>query len=184
MGIRKRKNSLIPRYKYPYVIREVVTGEVTEDNPFDNNTESYSFTKGVIEAGTVQTLSNWELNSLPEGNDSSQLFRIFTNTALYSALEGSSRMSDSIYLPDVFFALEEGTVPSGVGGWFNVVKAQYRNVGIITHCEVIVAKDDYQLNREGLDQYPDTADLDALLTSRNVLLDSSIWESTWTEEDV
>lgn len=176
---RKRKSSLIPRYSFPYTTRSVVREERSEDNPFSNKTESYSFVRGAVEACTIQSLNSWQMNNLPEGIKTSQVFKLFTNTNIFTAIEGTARLSDSIYLPDVYFTLNDSTAPTGIGGWFNVVQVSYYNSGIINHIEAIIAKDDYEDNKDGLSQFPGVVTLNSNITERSVLLDSTNWLTGW-----
>ena len=183
MALRRRKSSLIPRYSFPYCTRRVVVAEVNEDNPFSNVTEELVFTKGVLEAVTIQTLSEWTLKNTFEGDTTKQAFKVYSNTPLYPSLEATGAIPDSVYLPDEYFTLNGYTAPEGIGGWFNVISAHYRNSNIINHCESVIVKDQYAFTEDGLSQYPSVESL-SVITSREDLLNSSVWVSAWLDEEV
>ncbi len=180
----RKKSTLIPRWDYPMTTRNVNVSVATPDDPFANSTTSYTFIRGAALACSIQNMSSWDINNLPEGIKTKQVFRMFSNTPLYSSIEGTDRMSDSIYLPDSFFSLNDTTAPVGVGGWYNVIKPYYRNVGVVVHCECVIFKDDNPLNTDGLSQFPSTVNLDPLIDTKTKLQDSTGWLPTWEGENV
>ena len=183
MARTRKKSTLIPRYDYPMTTRNVNVSTATADDPFANETTSYTFVRGAALACSIQNATPWDINTLPEGIKTSQVFKIFSNTPLYMSIEGTDRMSDSIFLPDSYFTLNDNTAPTSVGGWYNVVKSSFRNVGVVVHCEAIIAKDDNLLNTDGLSQFPDTSTLEPLVDTKSKLQDSTGWLPTWEGEN-
>ena len=178
---RLRKRSLIKRFDLPAVRRSVSTSVVDADNPFSNNTEEIVFTRIVAEASTLQTLSSWEISALPEGNSNSSLFTIFTNTPLFSAIENTSQMADSVYLPDSYFILN-GITSTSVGGWYTVIKSSIRNSDTINHCQCVLSKDFNLVDVNNIAQYPTVVNLDPLINTRDKLYGSD-WQASWLAEN-
>ena len=178
----RKKTTLIPRYDYPMTTRNVNVSTATADDPFANETTSYTFVRGAALACSIQNATPWDINTLPEGIKTSQVFKIFSNTPLYMSIEGTDRMSDSIFLPDSFFEINGLPAPTGIGGWYNVVNSSYRGVGVVTHCEAIIAKDDNLLNTDGLSQFPDTTLLETNTDTKTKLL-SGDWITDWEGEN-
>lgn len=181
---RLRKSSLIKRYDYPYTRRSLVTTTPTPDDPFANSTTSYVFVRGVVEACSVQNASSWDMNSLPEGSRTKQVFKIFTNTMISTAIENTNTLSDSVYLPDSFFNVNGVQMQAGVGGWYNVIKVSFFMNGVIPHVEAFIAKDDYTLNADGISQFPSTTSLDLLVSTNAELKNSILWKGAWIGENV
>lgn len=179
----RKKKSLIPRHDYPITTRNVVVSVATATSPFANSTTSYTFVRGAALACSIQNMSSWDINNLPEGVRTKQMFRLFSNTPLYPSIEGTDRMSDSVYLPDSFFSMGGVDAPVGVGGWFNVINPYYRNVGVISHCECVIFKDDNPLNVDNLSQFPDTTNLAPLIDTKTKLQDVDGWLPTWLGEN-
>ena len=179
----RKKGSLIPRYDYPMTTRTVNVSVATPDNPYANSTVGYTFIRGAASTCSIQNMKSWDINNLPEGVRTKQVFRLFTNTPLYPSIEGTDRMSDSVYLPDSFFSLNDVASPVGIGGWYNVINPYYRTVGVVCHCECVIYKDDNPLNTDGLSQFPDTSTLESLIDTKVKLQDSSIWLPTWLSEN-
>ena len=178
MAIREG-NSLIKRYSYPMCSRELVVSTPTASNPFANNTESYSFTRGLAEVCTIQSPSYNMLQALPEGVDLSRTFVIYTNTFLVPSVEGSARLADAIYIPSCYFS---DNTPSEYGGWHTVSQVKYRSSGIITHTQAILTKDSYLEDEKGLQQYPDTTNLITSIPDK-ATLQSGAWASGWISEN-
>jgi hypothetical protein len=80
---RIRGKTLIKRFSLPYTKRELTIKDDSDDNPWSNSTEAYVFTRGECQACTLQSVSAWSANSLPEGDRTKQMFTLFTNTQLY-----------------------------------------------------------------------------------------------------
>ena len=175
---RIRRKSLIPRYNIPYTTRTLITSAPTPDSPFTNTGTSYEFVRAAAEYCTVQATSGYDINLIPEGERSNEMYTIFTNTPLHTALSNTNSLSSSVYIPEVFFGV------TGAGGWFNTVKSKPRLNNIINHHEIIVAKDYNLTSNEGLGQFPSTTGIDALITSKEDLLNSDIWLPQWLSENI
>ena len=180
---RLRRSSLIPRYSYPMVRRNLVVSSPTPDNPFANSTEEIEFTRMDAKACTIQSMSGWEVSSLPESIRNKEVFTIFTNTALFGSLDDTTNLSDAIYIPASFYELNGVVAPNTNSGWFTVVKTKFRNSGVINHVEAVIVRDTYTETSEGLPQYPDTSLLDPLVDTRTKLLAGS-WITAWENENV
>ena len=179
---RVRRSSLIKRYAMPMTSRKVVVGVVDADNPFSNASTAIEFTRGEAQEVTLQSLSPWEISNLPEGNSNKSLLTVFTNTPLFASTENTDQLSDAIYINNVWFTLN-GIESVGQGGWYACVKTSIRNSGVINHCEAVIAKDFNLLDGDNIPQYPSTAQIDTLITTREDLLDSDVWLSTWISEN-
>jgi hypothetical protein len=174
--MRTRTRSLIKRYPLPITQRSITPTAVDGDNPFSNNTDSYTFTRGVADACTIQTPSGYEISTLPEGNKSKEVYTIFTNTSLHPSVENSNDLSTGVYIPDSFFGV------SGMGGWFTVIKTKPHLNGIIEHFEAMIAKDYNLTSTEGKSQYPDLSTLDPLVGTKEELLEGD-WSTSWLAEN-
>lgn len=178
-----RRSSLIKRYSYPMVRRNLSVSAPTPDNPFSNSTEEIQFTRMSASACTIQSMSSWQVSSLPEGIRNREVFTIFTNTALSGSLDTTTNLPDAIYIPASFYELNGIVAPNTQSGWFTVVQPKFRNSDVINHVEAVIVKDTYTETSEGLPQYPDTTLLDTLVDTRAKLL-SGAWITQWENENV
>lgn len=168
-----RGTSLIKRYNLPLCYR-TTTKAVDPDDPFDNGSLETTFTKVVAERCTVQDPNEEDLMLLPEGVRSRKVRRIFTNTFVPSIPEGSDRSPAIFYIPDEFFTINPA-FPAEIGGFYEVITSRPRLNGVIEHYDVLAVRVD---PTDRADEFPDTTDVDAVITGRASFL-TGAWEAVW-----
>lgn len=172
-----RRKSLIPRFDLPMTTRTIVVGVASQSNPFADATTSYTFVRGAASACTVQATSGYEVSLMSEGDRSEEMYTIFSNTPLHPSISNTKSLADAIYIPAPFWGI------SGSGGWFKVIKCKPRLNGIINHYEIICSRDYNLISTDGFAQYPSITSLDTIITTKDKLLDSTLWLPTWTGEN-
>jgi len=80
-----------------------------------------------IENAGVQPVSGHEMNTMPEGYRDRKMYKVFTTTPVFTAVEGSDNLADKI------------ETVSGV--WCDVVRVQAWSYGIQSHYEAYVAQE-------------------------------------------
>ncbi len=176
MAFLRKANGLIPRFNLPMAKRTITKAVVDADNPFANATTAYVFDKQLAERCSVQQTTAEQIEALPAGVNTDNLYTIYTDTPMFGAIPNTDLLSDAIYLPASIVVSD--SAHESFGGWFLVEQAYHRNSGLINHTELIVSKDLNLLDNEGRDQYPDISTISAGITTKSAVVAGN-WESTW-----
>lgn len=175
-----RRPSVIPRYSVPMTQRYNTTVE-NPDDPFGDNNKGYLFKKLVCKNVTIQPLSSYQMSLLPNGVSSKECYTLFSENVMFSAIDNTNRLSDSIYLPSCLINRNASQVESNeyVGGWFTVVKTKNWFTGVIPHSESVIVRDT-DLMMDGEYQYPQK-EIEALLPNIETIqqLRGNKWWQLW-----
>ena len=170
-------NSLIKRFPLPGVKRELVT----ESGGWDNEVESYTFSKIVVDECTIQRPKPRDLQILPQGLSIDKVFVIYTNTNIHAAIDGTNNLGMSVWIPDEITGVwGDTTNTTGSGGWYTVVSASPHTSEVIEHVKAFLVKDTTITDDKGVVAYPQT-DIDAIATQIDTKdkLRSKSWVTPW-----
>lgn len=84
-----------------------------------------------LENCTVQPASGTELETLPEGYRDAEVFNIFTNTPLRTAIRGTDSKADEVFLGSPYTPKE---------GYFTVIQSKAWQNGVINHYHAVVVR--------------------------------------------
>lgn len=161
MSLLRTTNSLIKRYTFPAVFRQVAPQQINENNWIDSVPMGYNTFQFLVEYCTIQNVRNDDdiLQSLPSGISADQMYTLITNTPLVSPIDGNNGdIGCSIYIPDFWWTPTGSTsmlMFSGQGGWYRVIKANNRFGGLQDHCQALLVKDSTPKDKYGNEKYPD-----------------------------
>lgn len=79
-----------------------------------------------LDACTIQPAQGADLEVLPEGLRDSEVFNVFTNTPLKTAVRGTSQDSDEVFIPAPFTALPDFFTVLKVKVWTNDIVPHYK----------------------------------------------------------
>ncbi|CAM0105731.1 minor head protein [Vibrio phage 5P1c] len=176
---RSFRMSLIELYKLPACNRRTVDNP---DSVWDNDVTGYSFEKIVLENCMVQNIEKENLTVQAKGLSIDNTFTIFTDTPVYQAVDGSTFLGTSVYVPDSYFNIDDNAPAEySLGGWFNVITPHHRRNGILEHSECILVKDTDPININGVDQYPSIAEIEETLKTKGGWKSNS-WVSIWLSQ--
>lgn len=96
------------------------------NRPVDNAVEMFT-----AENCTVQPASGADLLTLPEGYRDAEVFNIFTDTALRTAVRGTDSKADEVYLSEKY---------TPRAGYFTVIQSKAWQNGVIDHYHVVVVR--------------------------------------------
>lgn len=179
----KRRRKLIPRFSLPIYHRKKIESGDT-DSPFDNVVVDTWVC--LCEEGKYCTLQVPNKKSIDidlTGISSQEMFLLFTATPMHEAEEGTNFLGSGVYIPDSYFQYTDGDASSSSvvipskGGWYNVVSSKYRGVGVQSHYEVLVVKDNDALD----DEYPilQREDCASLWSTYELFKGGTGWVSNW-----
>jgi hypothetical protein len=127
MAVRRYK-----RTKRQAIYRQDLPGRnntVTLDSR--NNPIGSSIIDFTLKACTIQPASGDELKTLDEGYRDAELFTIFTETIVRTALRGTSQKADEVFISTPYTA---------VAGWFTVLKSKPWQNRIVPHYQILVVR--------------------------------------------
>ena len=145
----------------------------SSSSPWDNEDVSISLHNIVAKNCTIQSPSKNNTTPEVEGLDPTTVYVIYTDTYVPQPSNGENDIPAAFYISDSWLTTDPN-YPALSGGWYKVKSVQQKLNRVINHYKVVVVRDD---NVEP-DEYPDTSDIDLIITSRNIFL-SGVWEDIW-----
>ncbi|QGZ16298.1 hypothetical protein Hena1_01480 [Erwinia phage Hena1] len=127
------KNRLIPRPTYPGRHREYA--KVDQDNPFENGGVEMTYVpfdviECVVQPMTGKAARDYTAQLMLEGGKQYDSFTVYSSIPLRGPVEGSTELSDQIFLP----------ASNGVPTWFTVIKSDpYPSSGVARFRSFVVA---------------------------------------------
>ena len=98
----------------------------SRNNPTGSTSEPFTLVNC-----TIQPASGDELQTLDEGLRDAELFTIFTDTPVRTAVRGTANQPDEVYLDNPY-------TPSA--GWFTVIKSKVWQNSVIPHYKILVVR--------------------------------------------